>query len=418
MKIILSTTITFLFLLATFAQEIQISVAIEASRNTFKLKKQIESKAQKGAVKKYILKLNSQTPEKILADACNEYSIFAKSVKTLNTKWTNIDTNFGQLSGDFVVTIDSAKLNSYLKEKGFSHSEAITLVIMEEPPSLGQMKLTKAFGTTLDGQKFFMQNYTTFQRRIRDAIIKKVDNYGFDVKLLADNDVYEKYKDKDSNLVGVYFDVTTDNFSINRDLLKAVKANNPDALVLYYRIDALIYNKATEKISATIGFTLKNLDTNVTKVFGTPQTMELAISSTNPEKIMDDFAYCVESAINILMNDEDAGSQLNKIAMSIRNASLQVSGPVKLVVNSSTFDAKVRKRAMYMLKKELLNQSVISNGQTRSSSTTLTATITNSKIKAPDELYMEYVSPILEKLNIELSDDKVHYNGNTLIIQP
>ena len=104
--------------------------------------------------------------------------------------------------------------------------------------------------------------------------------------------------------------------------------------------------------------------------------------------------------------------------MSIRNASLQVSGPVKLVVNSSSFDAKVRKRAMYMLKKELLNQSVISNGQTRSSSTTLTATITNSKIKAPDELYMEYVSPILEKLNIELSDDKVHYNGNTLIIQP
>jgi hypothetical protein len=418
MKTILTTTITFLFLLTTLAEKIQISVSIEGSRNTFKLKKQIEAKAQKGAIKKYILKLNSQTPEKILNDATNEYSIFAKHVKTLTTQWTSIDTNLGQLSGDFLVTIDSAKLNSYLKEKGFSHSEAITLVIMEEPPSLGQIQLNKAFGTTLNGQKFFMQNYTTFQRRIRDAIIKKVDNYGFDVKLLSDNALYEKYKDKDSNLVGVYFDVTSDEFVINRNLLNAVKANNPDTLVLYYRIDALIFNKETSKITATVGFTLKNLNTNVTKVFGTPQTMELSISSTNPEKIMDDFAFCVESAINILMNDEQAGSQLNKIAMSIRNSQLQVSGPVKLIINASAFDPKVRLRAMYMLKKELITQSVISNSQSKSSRTTLTAIVTNSKIQAPDVLYMEYILPILTKLNIELSDDKVHYNGNTLLIQP
>ena len=418
MKTILTTTITFLFLLTALAEKIQISVSIEGSRNTFKLKKQIEAKAKKGAIKKYILKLNSQTPEKILNDATNEYSIFAKHVKTLTTKWTNIETNLGQLSGDFLVTIDSAKLNSYLKEKGFSHSEAITLVIMEEPPSLGQIQLNKAFGTTLNGQKFFMQNYTTFQRRIRDAIIKKVDNYGFDVKLLSDNALYEKYKDKDSNLVGVYFDVTSDEFVINRNLLNAVKANNPDTLVLYYRIDALIFNKETSKITATVGFTLKNLNTNVTKVFGTPQTMESSISSTNPEKIMDDFAFCVESAINILMNDEQAGSQLNKIAMSIRNSQLQVSGPVKLIINASAFDPKVRLRAMYMLKKELITQSVISNSQSKSSRTTLTAIVTNSKIQAPDVLYMEYILPILTKLNIELSDDKVHYNGNTLLIQP
>lgn len=418
MKTIITTIITFLFLLTALAEKIQISVSIEGSRNTFKLKKQIETKAKKGAIKKYILKLNSQTPEKILNDATNEYSIFAKHVKTLTTQWTSLDTNLGQLSGDFLVTIDSAKLNSYLKEKGFSHSEAITLVIMEEPPSLGQIQLNKAFGTTLNGQKFFMQNYTTFQRRIRDAIIKKVDNYGFDVKLLSDNALYEKYKDKDSNLVGVYFDVTSDEFVINRNLLNAVKANNPDTLVLYYRIDALIFNKETSKITATVGFTLKNLNTNVTQVFGTPQTMELSISSTNPEKIMDDFAFCVESAINILMNNEQAGSQLNKIAMSIRNSQLQVSGPVKLIINASAFDPKVRLRAMYMLKKELITQSVISNSQSKSSRTTLTATVTNSKIQAPDVLYMEYILPILTKLNIELSDDKVNYNGNTLLIQP
>ena len=46
-----------------------------------------------------------------------------------------------------------------------------------------------------------MQNYTTFQRRLRDAIVKKVGTFGFDVKLLEDNDQYEKFKTKDGSLV-------------------------------------------------------------------------------------------------------------------------------------------------------------------------------------------------------------------------
>ena len=121
MKFILTSTITFLLIFSTLAQEIQIAVAIEASHNTFKLKKTLETKAKKASIKKYILKLNSQTPERLLLEACNEYSLFAKTIKTLNTQWSKLDTNLGQLNGEFVVTIDNAKINSYLKDKGFSH---------------------------------------------------------------------------------------------------------------------------------------------------------------------------------------------------------------------------------------------------------------------------------------------------------
>ena len=180
-----------------FAEDIQVKVAQSAERNTFQVKKALESKAKKAAIKKYILKLNAQTPEKLVEEACNEYSNFVDDIEKLSENWEALDQNHGQLTGEFSVSVETDKLNSWLKEKGFSHQAGIELIVMEEPPSLGQMKMDKAFGNGIDGAKFFMQNYTTFQRRLRDAIVKKVGTFGFDVKLLADNDLYEKFKSKD-----------------------------------------------------------------------------------------------------------------------------------------------------------------------------------------------------------------------------
>ena len=401
-----------------FAEDIQVNVAVEAERNSFRLKKELEVKAKKAAVKKYILKLNAQTPEKLIAEACNEWSNFIESAKRLGReKWESIGVNHGQLKAEFSVSVETDKLNSWLKEKGFSHQAGIELIVMEEPPSLGQMKMDKAFGNGIDGAKFFMQNYTIFQRRLRDAIVKKVGTFGFDVKLLADNDLYEKFKSKDGTLVGVYFDVNSNNFAVDRDLLKTVKENNPDTLVLYYRIDALIFNPQSRNIRVTVAFNFKDLNTNVTKSIGS-QTYGFPTKSTGKDEIMDDIAYCAEAAMNALMNAEGMGEKLNSIAMSIKNAANMPKGPLKLIVNASAFDKKVRKKAMYMLKKELIAQKITSASNIKSSNTTLTATIDNPNIKETDALYMEYVSPILEKIGVELEDDKVNYAGGTLTIKP
>ena len=48
----------------------------------------------------------------------------------------------------------------------------------------------------------------------------------------------------------------------------------------------------------------------------------------------------------------------------------------------------------------------------------MTAVIDNPAIKEADALYMEHVAPILEKIGIELGDDKVNYAGNTVTIKP
>ena len=403
---------------AVFADDIQVRVALESERNTFALKKELEKAAKLSAIKKYILKLNSQTPEKLIEEACNEYDNFVGGVKRLSPeKWTNIGAGLGQLSADFMVDVEADKVNSWLKEKGFSQQAGIELIIMEEPPSLGQMKIDQAFGNDLDGKRFFMQNYTTFQRRLRDAIIKKVGPFGFDVKLLEDNDQYEKFKSKDGTLVGVFFDVNSNNFAIDRDLLKTVKENNPDTLVLFYRVDALIFEPETRRVRATVAFNMKDLNTGVTKSVGA-QDYELFSRSTGRDGVMADLAQCAEDAMNALMNAEGAAARLNSIAMSIKNAQNMPKGPLKLIVNAAAFDAKIRKRALYTLKKELIARRITSPSQIKSSNTTLTAVIDNPAIKEADALYMEHVAPILEKIGIELGDDKVNYAGNTVTIKP
>jgi len=403
---------------AVFAEEIQVRVAVEAERNTFGLKKDLEIAAKRSAIKKYILKLNSQTPEKLIEEACNEYGTFVERAKPLShAKWTKIDASLGQLSADFAVEVEADKVNSWLKEKGFAQQGGIELIIMEEPPSLGQMKMDEAFGNGIDGQKFFMQNYTTFQRRLRDAIVKKVGTFGFDVKLLADNDQYEKFKSKDGTLVGVYFDVNNNKFAVDRDLMKAVKENNPDTLVLYYRIDALIFEPSTRDVRATVAFNMKDLNTGVTKSIGA-QSFAYKSQSAGKDGVMDDIAYCAEAAMNALMNAEGAAAKLNSIAMSIKNAQNMPKGPLKLIVNAAAFDSKIRKRALYTLKKELIAKKITSSSKIKSSNTTLTAIIDNPNIKEADALYMEHVAPILEKIGIELADDKVNYAGNTVTIKP
>ena len=396
---------------------IQVKVSVTAERNTFRVKRELKNNAKKAAIRKYILRLDAQTPEKLIEEACNEFENFVDEVDNVSEKWDALDRNHGQLSGEYQVTLKLESINQWLETKGFKHQAGIELIIMEEPPSLGQMKMDKAFGNDIDGQRFFMQNYTTFQRRLRDAIVKKVGTFGFDVKLLEDNDQYEKFKTRDGTLVGVYFDVNSNNFAVDRDLLKAVKENNPDTLVLYYRIDALIFEEATHIVRATVAFNMKDLNTGVTKSVGA-QSFAFKSKSTDKNGVIDDLVYCAEVAMNSLMNAEGAAAKLNNIAMSIKNSKDMPKGPLKLIVNASAFDAKIRKRAMYMLKKELIARKITSASNIRTSNTTLVATIDNPNISDKEVLYMEYISPILAAIGVDLPDDKVNYDDNTVTIKP
>ena len=415
--IILTLMVAFLSLVCIqgFAEEISVTVSVEGESNSFALKEKLSVEAKKAAIKKYLQ--SKKISESVIGKAQNEYSSFVEDIDKVSEDWISLGKNLGQLKGVFLVEIEADELNKWLEKHGVSNNQlaGVELTILEERPSAGQIKIDKAFGNDLDGAKFFLQNYTTFQRRIRDTIVKKVDDMGYDVKLLEDNDLYEEYKSKDATLVGVFFDVNKNDFEIDDDLMSAIKENNPDTLLLYYRIDALVFEESTRKITTTVAISVKNMRTDIRKVVGS-RSFSMKTNSTAMDGVIDDMVKCAELAMNVLMKD-DGVKKLNDTIISLMNQS-ENNKALTLQVNGKVFDSKIRKKALYSLKKELVAKGITSDSAIKSTDNNLTATIENKKIKAPDELYMEYISPILEEMGIELSDECVKYSGNTLSIKP
>ena len=410
--IMLATTVG---LLAADA-EFEVKVAIDAPRYTRTVADDLAAKAKTEALKKYLLRLDANMGQDLVRKACAEIDTFVEDIEEKDKKWTDITKDAGQLAGSYIVELKLEEINQWLKVNGFKTQGKIELVILEEPPSLGSMKLTAEAGTATGGSKAFVQNYTSFQRRVRDCLIKKVDEFGFDVNLLADNDIYEEYKNKDNELVGVFFDPETNNFAINKDLLKAVRSNNPDTLVLYYRLETVEFEAATNQIRVTVALSIKNLDSNVTKSFGS-ETFALLSKATTTSILVDEIGFAAEKAILKLMNAEGAGSRLNKLAMEFKNAANAPAGPIKVNINAEVIDAKIRKKVMYQLKKQIVAANVTTADKVKSNNTSLIFEA-NPGFKDPEELYFEKIAPIFEELGVEIEDDKIFYGKGTITIKP
>ena len=154
-----------------------------------------------------------------------------------------------------------------------------------------------------DVGNFFFTRYNMFQRRIRDALVKKVGEFGFKVILLEDNENYEEMKKKDPVLVGVSYDVNGDTkgFVKTPDFLRTVQENNPDAIALYYRIDVLAYDADKGKIRAAVALSFKNLAKNTTENVGSSDH-EYKSSNTKPDMLMADIGETVERAMFKLLD--------------------------------------------------------------------------------------------------------------------
>ena len=410
-------TLCILRLNADTGDKFHVKVAENSEKNSQEAQAELQRLAQREAIKSYIRMCNPNVPDKILASAQDNATFYVISSQKLNDKWTQLDQTAGQLAGEFIIELSLDKINQWMVSNGFMQQGKMELVILEELPDLAGIKLDNMLGSGVAGQKYFLQRYTTFQRRIRDAILKKMETYGFLIHLLEDKPLYKELKSKNGTLVGVYFDPTTDKFVLDTGLLTAIQENNPNTLVLSYRIDALIFIPETDELSITVNLSIKDLKSGVTRSIGT-QTYRQCSPSQNKELLMDNFANCVENAINKLMNEENAAAKLNAAAISIKNAAIQPKGTLTFIVNAAAFDTKVRKRVMYMIRKELLSKGLSSSDKITSTDTTMTAEINPKKCKDREELYMEYIAPFLEGIGIELDDDRVHYDGDNLLIKP
>lgn len=409
--------LSILSLIADTGDNFHVKVAVNAEQNSQETQEELLKKAQREAISLYVRMCNTDIPDKILTSVQDNATFYVLSSKKQNDKWTQLDQTAGQLSGEFIIELSLDKINQWMVTNGFMQQGKMELIILEELPDLASIKLNNLLGTGVDGHKFFLQRYTTFQRRIRDSILKKMETYGFLIHLLEDKQLYKEFKSKNGTLVGVYFDPTNDRFVLDTDLLTAIQANNPNTLVLSYRIDSLIFIPETEELSVTLNLSIKDLKSGITRSIGT-QTYRQHSPTQNRELLIDNFANCIENAINKLMNEENAAAKLNAAAISIKNAANQPKGDLTFIVNAAAFDTKVRKRVMYMIRKELLSKGLSSSDKITSTDTTMTAEINPEKCKDREELYMEYIAPFLEGIGIELDDDRVHYDGDNLLIKP
>ncbi len=400
--------------LAVSARDIEVKTALDGKKNTAALQEKLRLKARQEAVKKFLKQLDSDIPEKMANDAASEADLFVDedSLDVKNEHWTDLGGGTGQLEGAYIAELEVPKLISWLKENGWDSNRSYEITILEEPPSLGQMKMHRAFGNDLDGANSFIQNYTTFQRRIRDAINKKVAPV-LDIKLLADNDMYDEYKTKDGTCVGAYFDVDQNEFVINRDLLNAVRDNAPQTLALIYRIDALSLETETGKIIVTVALNVKNLESGKTVSFGS-QSYSLATAAKNLGGAFEDMARCAETAIDKLLNGESADERLIGLVKEI--CKREQPKNLKIVINANAFDAKIRKRAMYTLKKQLLEKKIAVENSIKSSNTSLTCQVVPEH-KDPQDLYFEHLEPIFTEIGVELTDDMVNFDAGTVTIR-
>ncbi len=399
-------------LVSAFAGDEEVTVKVSvAGANNSALKKQCEVQGQKAAVKKYLDKMgNSGITDKVVSEAMSSYAKFIEDISADEQEYEG-----GELTCSYTVTIKQADIAKWLEGEGIDLNAAadgssLEIFVMEEPPDAGQIQLGDEVGS------FFFTRYNMFQRRIRDALVNKVGEYGFSVILLEDNENYEDMKKTDPVLVGVSYNVNGDTkgFTLTPNFLRTVQENNPDAIALYYRIDTLALDPSTGKIRTTIALNFKRLVDNKTENVGT-RDFSLVTRNKQPDMIMADFAKCVESAMFALLNGEDAGEKLTHIVKTLRHK--RPSGPMKLVINCSQVDSKIKIKVRNGIKKALVASGLTK--QTKVVKDSLSCVVMPSEEFGDLDDVWGKVSEIIPELlgdEIEITDDWAKKNGDTLTV--
>ena len=299
----------------------------------------------------------------------------------------------------------------------------IELVVAEDPPTVGSMKMADAFGTGLDGQSFFFTNYSEFQKKIKAAITKQLNAIGINPPLLENNPAYKDLKAQDPYCLGVYFDPGVGgkgDFKITPDYLELIQSNNPDSMVLYYHIASLIFEAKQKKVMANVSIAIKNLKTNTTIEIGDDRRESPTINSDQKDVIMDEMANTVKRCTTAILSGEDAGGKIMNAIKALKAETDKPAGPMKVVFNMSKVDKKIRTKAKVMLKKGLISAGLTDQKNVKTIGETLTMTVTNKDIPDMDELWVAIMEVMMsDDVGIgEATDDQKTVNGNTMTVTP
>ena len=391
-------------------EEVTVKVSV-AGYNNSALRKQCEIEGKKLAIKKYLAKMgNAKITDKVIDEAMSSYAKFIDDIET-----NEQDYEGGELTCAYTVTIKQEDIAKWLEGEGVDLNAAadgssLEIFVMEEPPDAGQLVLGEEAGS------FFFTRYNMFQRRIRDALVKKVGEFGFKVILLEDNENYEDMKKEDPVLVGVSYDVNNKTFKVTENFLRTVQENNPDAIALYYRIDVLAFDAATGKIRTTVALNFKKLSNNTTENIGS-RDWEKRTANTKADMLMADIGSTVEEAMRQFLNGEGMGEKLVHSVKTLRNAAARPKGPMKLVINCSQVDKKIKVRVRIAIKKALGAAGLTDNTKVVKDSLSCVVK-SGGDYKDLDDVWGK-VSEILSDIlgdDAEISDDWAKKNGDTLTV--
>ena len=394
-------------------EEVTVKVSVAGANNSA-LKKQCEDLGKKAAVKKYLVKMgNEKITDKVIDEAMSSYAKFVDEIEADEQEYEG-----GELTCSYTVTIKQTDIAEWLKGEGIdlnatADGGSLEIFVMEEPPDAGQLQLGDKMGS------FFFNKYGEFQKTVVGRLNEEANKWGFKIKSLVDNENYEEFKKKDPNLVGVSYNVNGDTkgFMVTDGFLRTVQENNPDAIVMYYRIDSLTYNPSTKRIKSSVALNLKNLADSSTVSLGDIKGYELPASGTQEDEIMIDVAKCVGAAIDALMSEKGVGKKITLELKSMRNAAARPKGPMKLVINCSQVDKKIKIKVRNGIKKALVDAGL--TDQTKVVKDSLSCVVKpNNDFGDLDDVWGK-VSEILPEFlgdDIEITDDWAKKSGDTLTV--
>lgn len=425
-KFLLSSVGAVFAVFAAFAFEdvVTVKASIEATSANTRVKSECSKKAQKLAVQKFLGGLDADMAETIVQKAMKDYKKYIDEVDDEDG-----DFEDGEFSCEYKVTIKREELLQWLGTQGWSmassNSVDIDIVVAEDPPDVGSMKVADAFGTGLDGANFFFTRYTEFQKTIRDALVDQLNKIGIQAPLLEDNPAYEELKSQDPCCLGVYFDPGVGDkggFKITPNYLKLVQGNNPDSMVLYYRVGSLIFEAAQRKVFVNVSLSIKNLSNNKTIQIGRADEESPTITSGQKDRIMMEMATTVCSAMGKILNGEDAGQKIIGAIKTLKSEAARPQGPMKVVINGSSVDKKIRDDFLLELEDGIVAAGLCKEKDVKSVGNTVTCVITSTdpKMKDPRRLWRK-LKEVLTKAGLDdemVTDDIKTVNGNTMTVTP
>ena len=392
-------------------EDVGVSVTIKGKRS-FKLKKEAKLLAEKEAIISYLKRVNPSA----VGTSCAKQLVNDRAALIKRVTSQGISQVGDSVEGSYLVRIDDEKLNYTLEELGCGAQTGaadVTILIMEEPPTTANISMIlnpeDSTGVRkLRGLGPFAVFYTSYQRSIRDTIISKANQEGLKLTRLDTFDEFQKMRmSNDDPLVGVYFDGESEDFVINKRLLKVVRTRfaAQNTIVLYYRIESLYFDQVTRELKATLAISLYDLNSGETKSVGSQDFMVIVPEGQASVAIRDGLAEVASNAASLLMNQ--AKKQIRRMAsMAQVHAQKKDTRPVTVNVHLNS------KRTMYNVKKNL-KPTMIQQSEIKGDNLILKLT---DGVQADDFVYGELLG-VLEKMGIKIPDNNIHLNGQEVIIQ-